>query len=232
VSGKPTGARGGSPKRYAQYCGIARALDVLGERWTLLVVRDLVMGPKRYTDLRDGLPGIATDLLTARLRTLETAGLVRRRRLPRPAPANVYELTDAGRRLAPALLALGQVGITMLGPLEAGEHVTPELLALSLRLSFRPEADAALNETYQLRIDDEPFVVTIADGTIQTAPGVARDPALTLTTDAGTLIAMLRGDAAAADALADGRVELDGDAAELDRFIDAVAYPPQAPAAR
>ena len=86
-SPKPAG------KRYEQYCAVARSLDVLGERWTLLVVRDLLMGPRRYTDLREALPGIATDLLTARLRTLEEAGYVQRRKLPRPAPVAVYELT-------------------------------------------------------------------------------------------------------------------------------------------
>src|SRR4030095_5650115 len=81
-------------KTYSQYCPVARALDVVGERWTLLIVRDLMMGPKRYTDLRAGLPGIATDILTARLRTLEQAGFLRRRELPRPAPATGSELTE------------------------------------------------------------------------------------------------------------------------------------------
>src|SRR6266536_4496383 len=85
-----------SRKTYEQYCPVARTLDVVGERWTLLIVRDLLMGPKRYTDLRVGLPGIATDILTARLRTLEEAGFVRRRDLPPPAPATVYELTEDG----------------------------------------------------------------------------------------------------------------------------------------
>src|SRR5215217_649204 len=110
-----------SKKRYAQYCSVAYALDVLGERWTLLVVRDLLMGPKRYTDLREGLPGIATDILTARLRTLEEAGFVRRRELPRPAPATVYELTETGRGLGPAIRALGQVGLATLGSPQPGE---------------------------------------------------------------------------------------------------------------
>src|SRR5919106_2897508 len=104
------------PRRrgYGQYCAVASALDVVGERWTLLIVRDLFLGPKRYTDLRTGLPGIATDLLTARLRTLESAGLVRRRTLPRPAPATVYELTERGRLLGPVLRGLAQVGFTLL----------------------------------------------------------------------------------------------------------------------
>src|SRR5215212_10227581 len=100
-----------SSKRYAQYCPVARSLDLLGERWTLLVVRDLLMGPQRYTDLREGLPGIATDLLTARLRALEQAGYVQRRQLPRPASVTVYELTEAGQGLAPVVLQLARIGM-------------------------------------------------------------------------------------------------------------------------
>src|SRR4029450_9660494 len=107
-------------KTYAQYCPVARALGVIGERWTLLVVRALLMGPKRYTDLRAGLPGIATDILTARLRTLEQAGFVRRRELPPPAPATVYELTEDALQLRQVILALGRVGLAALGGPEAG----------------------------------------------------------------------------------------------------------------
>ncbi len=222
---RTTKSRNGASKSYGQYCGVARALDVLGERWTLLVARELLMGPKRYTDLRDGLPGIATDLLTARLRTLQGAGLVRRRQLPRPAPATVYELTESGRRLAPALFALGQVGLSMLGPPEAGQELRPELIALSLRLSFRPSKLADLHESYQLEIDEEPFAITISRGKVDTAPGTIPSPAMTLATASGTLVAMLRRDVPPSDALADGRAQLDGDAPVLERFIDAFAYP-------
>src|SRR5215216_489185 len=218
-------SRDGSAKSYGQYCGVARALDVLGERWTLLVVRELLMGPKRYTDLRDGLPGIATDLLTARLRTRQDAGLVRRRQLPRPAPATIYELTESGRLVAPALLALGRVGLSMLGAPEAGEELRPELIALSLRLSFRPSELPDLDESYQLEIDEEPFVITVSGGTVDTAPGTIPDPAMTLATDSATLVAMLRREVTPSDGLADGRAQLNGDATALERFIDAFAYP-------
>src|SRR6266496_2935182 len=119
-------------KRYDQYCPVARTLDVVGERWTLLIVRDLLMGPKRYTDLRAGLPGIATDILTARLRALEESGFVHRRELPRPAPATVYELTEQGRGLGPAVLALGQVGLTTLGGPRRGEDVRAERIVIGL----------------------------------------------------------------------------------------------------
>jgi DNA-binding HxlR family transcriptional regulator len=217
--------RKASPKSYEQYCPVARALDVLGERWTLLVVRDLLMGPKRYTDLREGLPGIATDLLTARLRTLESTGFVARRKLPRPAPATVYELTESGRRLGPAVLALGQVGLALLGAPEPDEDVRAERLVLSLRLSFRADVQPDLTEAYVLRIDGEPFTVAIADGVVSTSPGTAPGAAMSLTTDARTLVALLRGDLTAAAALTRGSAELEGDRHALERFVDMFAYP-------
>src|SRR5262245_50280779 len=114
-------------------------LDLVGERWTLLIVRDLLMGPKRYTDLRTGLPGIASDILTARLRTLQEAGFIRRRELPRPSPATVYELTDEGRELRHVVLALGRIGIATLGVPRRGEDVQAERIIVGLRPSFRHE---------------------------------------------------------------------------------------------
>src|SRR5262245_66302265 len=142
---------------YGQFCAVARALDVVGERWTLLIVRDLMISPKRYTDLRDGLPGIATDLLTARLRTLEEAGLVRRRTLPRPAPASVYELTERGALLGPVVGSLARVGFELLDEPGKNDDVRPERTVLSLRASFDPEAVPGLDATYELVLDDEPF---------------------------------------------------------------------------
>jgi DNA-binding HxlR family transcriptional regulator len=222
--GQPVSKRR-SAKSYDQYCPVARALDVLGERWTLLVVRDLLMGPKRYTDLRAGLAGIASDLLTARLRTLESAGFVARRELPRPAPATVYELTDAGRGLGPAVLALGQVGLPLLGAPAANAALRAEPLVLSLRLMFQRDRCSDLVETYGLVIDDEPFVVGVANGAVTTQAGTDAAPAMTLTASAGALVALLRGDLTPEDALADDAVAVDGDREALDRFLGAFAYP-------
>jgi DNA-binding HxlR family transcriptional regulator len=219
-----------SGKRYEQYCAVARTLDVVGERWTLLIVRDLLMGPKRYTDLRQGLPGIATDILTTRLRTLEAAGFVRRRELPRPAPATVYELTDAGqRRLAPALLVLGRVSMATLGSPKPGEDVRAERLVVGLRVSFRPDAFADLTETYELTIDGETFTVGVAGGGVETRIGAASDPVMSLTTDTRTFAALLIRETSADDALADKGARLEGERAALDRFIEAFAYPGQSP---
>jgi DNA-binding HxlR family transcriptional regulator len=201
---------------------VASALDVLGERWTLLIVRDLALGPKRYTDLREGLPGIATDLLTARLRTLESAGYVARRELPRPAPAVVYELTDAGRRLTPVIVALAEVGFEMLEAPKPTDNVAAErVVLLGLRRRFRPEANPGLSESYQLRVDGQPFGVDVANGAVRIEPGVASNPAMTLTTDARTLVALGRGETTPDAALAAGGAQLEGERAAFDRFMDA-----------
>jgi DNA-binding HxlR family transcriptional regulator len=211
-------------KSYEQYCPVARTLDVVGERWTLLIVRDLLMGPKRYTDLRAGLPGIATDLLTARLRTLEQAGFLRRRELPRPAPATVYELTEDGLQLRHAILALGQVGMATLAGPKPGEDVRVERIVLGLRVSFRREEFADLIETYELTVDGEPFTVDVGNGAVDTRPGTASEPTIRLRTDADSFVALLTGELAAGDALADDRAALEGQRERLERFIEAFRF--------
>ena len=218
-----------APKSYDQYCPVARSLDVLGERWTLLIVRDLMTGPKRYTDLRQGLPGIATDLLTARLRTLEGAGLVARRVLPRPAPATVYELTGAGRELTPVILALARVGYGMLGAPRPTDDVSAErVILLGLRLGFRPDAFPQLTEAYQLIVDAQPFSVAVTNGAAKIEPGLASNPAMTFTTDARTLVALGRGETTLERALSGGSAQLEGDRAAFARFAAAFAGPADA----
>jgi DNA-binding HxlR family transcriptional regulator/putative sterol carrier protein len=211
---------------YGQYCAISGALDVLGERWTLLIVRDLFLGPKRYTDLREGLPGIATDLLTARLRTLEGAGLVRRRTLPRPAPATVYELTERGRLLGPVLRGLAQVGFTLLHEVPGDADVPPERLALALRAAFRPDAAPEHDTTCQLELDDEPFVLAVRGGELDVGRGTTSDADLTLRSDPVTLIRLLQGGTTVDEALASRRLAAEGPRAALDRFVAAFAWQP------
>jgi DNA-binding HxlR family transcriptional regulator len=229
ISGMPATTRTSNrtPKSYAQYCPVAHALDVLGERWTLLIVRDLSSGPKRYTDLREGLPGIATDLLSARLRTLEAAGFIARRELPRPAPAVVYELTDAGRELMPVILALARIGYGMLGAPTPTEDVSAErVVLLGLALRFRPDAVPGLSESYQLRVDGQPFSVAVAGGGATVEPGIAADPAMTLTTDARTMVALGRRETTLDDAVAAGSAELEGKRSAFDRFTRAFGHVP------
>jgi DNA-binding HxlR family transcriptional regulator len=210
-------------RTYREYCAIARSLDLLGQRWTLLIVRDLLLGPQRYTDLQEGLPGIATDLLTARLRTLEADGLVRRRELPPPAPATVYELTDAGRRLAPLLRALGEVGLRLLEQPAPGQPVNPGPVVLSLMLSFRADAFPDLVETYGLELDGRSFTVAVDRGAARTERGAPDSPAATFRTSARALVALLRGETTTAD----DRIEVEGDVTALERFVAAFAHPPR-----
>ncbi len=125
-----------SKRTYRQYCGLAAALDVVGQRWALLIVRDLVPGPRRFTDLFDGLPGISTDLLADRLRSLEAAGAVRQREVRTPAPANLYELTDRGHQLARTAGELASWGGSLLpSPDEADDYVSNARWTLTLRAS-------------------------------------------------------------------------------------------------
>lgn len=212
-------------KRYEQYCAVARALDLVGERWTLLVVRSLLMGPQRYTDLREAMPGIATDLLTARLRTLEEAGYVRRTRLPRPAATTVYELTEAGWQLGPVVLGLARLGVAELGPPAADEDVNADALVLVLRASYHGDnAGSDAGPSYQLDLDGEPYAVSVRDGWVHTARGGAEEPALTLRTSPRTLAEILSGATAPQAALADGRLAIDGPVTELQRFAASFAF--------
>src|ERR671915_2625434 len=136
-------------RSYQQYCAVAKALDVVGERWTLLILRDLVhLGPRRYTDLLHALPGIGTNLLAARLRALEEAGVVRRRRLPPPAASTVYELTEYGAGLDEAVYALARWGARSLGPPKEGDQLYPEWGVNALPALFNADAARGLTETY------------------------------------------------------------------------------------
>src|SRR5438132_8508704 len=132
-------------RSYADGCAAAHALDLVGERWAMLIVRELVLGPKRFSDLRAGLPGIASNVLTTRLRELEASGVVARRELPRPAASMVYELTEYGREFEPVMLALGRWGARTLGERSEGQTLRSEWVAVAMRAFFRPEAADGLD---------------------------------------------------------------------------------------
>jgi DNA-binding HxlR family transcriptional regulator len=180
-------------RTYDQFCGIARALDLVGERWALLVIRDLIIGPKRFTDLRRGLPGIGTNVLAARLRELERAGVVERRTLPAPAASAVYELTDYGRKLEGPLLALGRWGALSLGRRDPGQSLRSEWLAVALKAFFRPEAASELSATVELRFGDAAFQARIERGSLVIEPEAENGADLVVTTDVETLIGFLAG---------------------------------------
>jgi DNA-binding HxlR family transcriptional regulator len=182
-----------SKRSYNQYCGVARALDLIGERWALLVVRELALGPKRFTDLRAGLPGIATNVLSNRLRQLEQDGVVRRRELPPPAPAQVYELTAHGRELVPIMLALGRWGASTMGQRAPGQAIRAEWLAVALKAFFDAERAAGLTATIGLDLDEARFTLRLEDGRLDIAPGTDGPVDLSIAADTELLIQFLAG---------------------------------------
>ena len=196
-------------RTYGQFCGIARALDLVGERWALLVVRELVLGPKRFSDLRTGLPRIGTNVLTTRLRELEAGGVIARRILPPPAASTVYDLTDYGRELVPILLAFGRWGARSLGEKKEAEALRSEWLAVAIQAFFDPAAAAGVTATIELRLPEATFLVRIEDGMLSVMPGAGSHRDLVITTDGLTLVGYLAGRAVPPEALrAEGDLEL------------------------
>ena len=171
---------------YNQYCAAARALDLLGERWTLLLIRELLTGPKRYTDLLHGLPGIGTNLLAARLKELESAAVIHRSELPPPAASTVYELSERGRELEDVVLSLARWGLPLLGRRGRAQAWQPEWSILAMQATFRPEQAAGIHEQYQFEVDGEVFFAQVRDGTVITGRGPATDPVFTLRAGADT----------------------------------------------
>ncbi len=206
-------------RSYDQYCGLATALDVLGERWTLLVVRELLLGPQRFSDLLGGLPGIGANVLSTRLRTLEAYDLVRKRRLPPPAASTVYELTEQGRALEPAVIELTRWGIGLMGAPAASDSYRPAWLLTSLRAAFEAEAATALRRTYRLTVDDQVFTLRVDDGTLEVAQGETAEPDVALAVDSTTLLALAAGDLGIEEAVADDRATIErGDLSDVAQF--------------
>lgn len=196
-------------RQYDDPCGVARSLNVLGDRWALLVIRDLLSGPKRFTDLMDGLPGASPNVITQRLSDLTEAGVVRRRRLPAPASVQVYELTERGCGLEPVLLHLGRWGSDL--PYSSERRVLGhDSLVLSLKAAWDPRRGADLAGVYDLRIDREAFALTVEGGTLTAARGPAASPDAVLKTDAQTLTAIVTGRLSAQAALASGKLAIEG----------------------
>jgi DNA-binding HxlR family transcriptional regulator len=215
-------------RTYGDGCGIAHALDLVGERWALLVVRELLLGPKRFTDLRAGLPNASPNVLSQRLRELEDATIVRRRKLPPPAGSQVYELTDWGRGLEPIAIALGAWALrSPTFPDDA--PVGDDSVALAMQTFFDPSAAGDLNARYELRLGDNPFYVRIADGRIALGRGPQDAPDAIVETDASTLSAVIWQGRELALALQAGDLSIKGDRAAVTRLIG--LFPQPEPAA-
>ena len=219
----------GTKRSYEDGCAGAHALDLVGERWALLVVRELVLGPKRFTDLRTGLPGISPNVLTQRLGELEHAAIVRRRRLAPPASSRVYELTDWGQDLGPIIMDLGRWAARS-PTLPRGAPQSVDSLILSLRTMFDPCAARGLTASYELRFGEDRFRAEVADARIEFARGSADQPDAIIETDPNPLAALVYDSRDLADALRSGDLLYEGNKLAIKRFLTLFSLPEPAPA--
>ena len=218
----------GEKRSYGDACGIARALDVVGERWALMVVRELLLGPKRFTDLRAGLPHVSADVLAQRLRDLEQAGIVSHRRLPPPYASQVYELTPTGRELERVLIELGRWGGAHAPEPRPDMCMSIDAHIVSLRTLFDPARAGDYAARVELRLGEDRFRVVIADGEIVAERGELPDAEAVIETDPATLIEVLHGHRPLAEARNAGRMRFSGDARKARRFTE--LFPLPAPA--
>ena len=218
-------------RSYQDPCGVARALDLVGERWALLVARELLLGPKRFTDLRAGLPSASQNVLAQRLRDLDDTGLVRRRKVGPPAGAWVYELTERGRGLEPVLVALATWGSRQ--PMTSAGDLSADALILALRTTFDPVVAGSLHARYELVLDDDRYLARVAGGRLdiartaqdEAATRAAEPPDATLTSSVGTLRAVVFGDLDLAEARRRGMLRTEGERATVERFVALFARP-------
>jgi DNA-binding HxlR family transcriptional regulator len=213
-------------KSYNQYCGLAYALDIVGERWTLLIIRELIPGPRRFTDLMAGLPGISSNLLTERLKGLEQQGIIGRRVLPPPAGSTVYELTPVGQALEKTLLELGKWGSQFVPPTANGAALlNVGSYALTLKTFFRPGQAQETDETYELRIDDEVLQVQVREGEIEVWQGEALRPDAVFYADISSYLGLLTGRIRPDEAVAKKLIRIEGDVEALERFLGLCRLP-------
>ncbi len=219
-------------KRYAQYCPVAHALGLVGERWALLVVRELLNGPKRYTDLAGALPGIGTNILAGRLRDLETAGVIQKRRLPPPAAANVYELTPYGEELREPLYALGRWGARSLGPPQPDDALAPGWLVNAVRATCT--SGCLPDRVFELRVEDDTVTARFdEDQQLVVEPGTSGEADTVIETDAQTLFCIASGQTTTSEAIRTKVLKVAGDRKDAERFLSFFSFDePRAPISR
>jgi DNA-binding HxlR family transcriptional regulator len=210
-------------KRYAQYCPVAHALELVGERWALLVVRELLNGPKRYTDLADALPGIGTNILAGRLRDLEAAGVIQKRQLPPPAAARVYELTPYGEELREPLYALGRWGARSLGPPQPDDALAPGWLVNAVRATCT--SGCLPDKVFELRVEDD--VVTARfddDRQLIVDLGSSGEADTVIETDAQTLFCIASGQTTTSEAIKAKALAVTGNRKDAERFLSFFSF--------
>jgi DNA-binding HxlR family transcriptional regulator len=205
-------------RAYGQYCGLARALELVGERWALLIVRELLARPSRYTDLLEDLPGIPTNVLSTRLKELEEAGIAERRIAPAPQRGVVYALTADGQRLESAVLALAGWGTAHLGEQQHGDIVPPSSVAMGLRAMFKPDAVSGLSASWEVHTGGAVLHAVVADGHVTTGVGPAPGEADLVITIASDQMPSYR---TIMQAIESGAVETVGRRELLDTFVRA-----------
>lgn len=219
-------------RTYSQYCPAARALDVVGERWTLLIVRNLALGPQRYTDLLEGLPGVGPNVLAGRLKHLEATGIVVKRQLPPPAASTVYELTEQGLGLTEVVLSLARWGHRFMDAPAPGDSVEVSWMLVYLRSIANLEAAEGVNEVYEFQIDEDVFHVVVDDGRVDAVQGPAPSaPAVVVRADLATFVQIGSRRISAADAVGDGRALVEGDPAAVARSLEILTLGEAAPVA-
>ncbi len=216
-------------RTYGEACACAHALDLIGERWALLVVRELLLGPKRFTDLREGLVHASPNVIAQRLREMEESGVVRRRRLGPPFSTWVYELTDWGRELEPVIIALGRWGVR--SPYRSPDAaISVDSIALAFRAIFDPDAAGDLDATFELRLGDDRFAITVDDGTLEIVRGDAADPDAVVSTDGDTLRRVLSGIDSVRAVMKGGAFAVTGETRSVERLFAALRAPERIPA--
>lgn len=206
-------------RSYNQYCPLARTLDVLGERWTLLIVRELLSGPKRFKDLQDALIGIGTNLLSTRLKEMERNGIAFRSKLPPPGVASVYELTVHGRKLDETLRSLIRWGIPLFAtPKKSNEYFQPHWLLHGMLSSFNPALAREISETYEFHVDEEVFHMRVHDGQAAGDMGKGHSPDLIWESDSESFMAMAFRFTPPQKAFEDGAIKM-GSVAILERVL-------------
>lgn len=213
-------------RSYNQFCALAYALDIVGERWTLLIIRELLTGPRRFKDLLDGLPDISTNLLSERLKSLEEEGLLIHRVLPPPAGSAVYELTAVGRALETPVIELGRWGAQFLPPSLVDVNLpSVGVMGLAIKAFFRPQLAQGVHESYEFHIGNEVLQVKIDDGALQVQQGSTANADALFHTEMPIFLGLFAGQLQAEEAVAGGLIRIEGDPGALNRFLDVCGVP-------